>query len=100
VPVNKSELAEKLAQKADLSMKDAKSIIGVLFDTDPRSGIIAGELKRGRKVQITGFGTFEPRNRKKRKGRNPQTGAEILIPAAKVPAFAAGKSLKDRINNR
>lgn len=98
--MNKSELTEKLAQKADLSMKDAKTIIGMLFDTDPRQGIIAGELKRGKKVRITGFGTFEPRNRRKRKGRNPQTGATIDIPAAKVPAFAAGKSLKDRMNNR
>lgn len=98
--MNKSELTEKLAKKAELSMKDAKSIIGMLFDTDPRQGIIAAELKRGKKVQITGFGTFEPRNRKKRKGRNPQTGAMIDIPAAKVPAFAAGKALKDRMNNR
>lgn len=98
--MNKSELTEKLAKKADLSMKDAKNIVSMLFDTDPKSGIIAAELKRGRKVQITGFGTFESRKRKKRKGRNPQTGEMIDIPAAKVPAFAAGKALKDRMNNR
>jgi DNA-binding protein HU-beta len=98
--MNKSELAEALAAKADLTMKDAREIVGVLFDTDPKKGIIASELTRGHKVQITGFGTFEPRKRKKRKGRNPQTGAMIDIPASRVPAFSAGKSLKDRVNKR
>ncbi len=98
--MNKAELTEKLATAADLTMKDAKDIVGLLFDTDPKKGIIAAEISRGRKVQITGFGTFETRKRKKRKGRNPQTGAEILIPASKAPVFAAGKALKDRVNKR
>ena len=98
--MNKSELTEALANKADLTMKDAREIIGTLFDTDPKHGIIASELTRGRKVQITGFGTFEPRKRKKRKGRNPQTGTTIDIPASRVPAFSAGKALKDRVNKR
>lgn len=98
--MNKSELTEKLAKKADMTMKDARDIVTLLFDTDPKQGIIASELTRGRTVQITGFGTFESRKRKKRKGRNPQTGAIIDIPAAKVPAFKAGKSLRDRVNKR
>ncbi len=98
--MNKSELTEKLAKKADLTLKDAREVVSLLFDTDPKKGLIAGELSRGRTVQITGFGTFEPRKRKKRKGRNPQTGAIIEIPAAKVPAFKAGKTLRDRVNKR
>ena len=98
--MNKTELAETLAQKADLTMKDAKEVVSLLFNTDPRTGIIAGEIAKGHKVQITGFGTFETRKRKKRKGRNPQTGAEIEIPASKAPVFAAGKALKDRVNKR
>ena len=98
--MNKTELAETLAQKADLTMKDAREVVGLLFDTDPKKGIIASEICRGRKVQITGFGTFESRKRKKRRGRNPQTGAEINIPASKAPVFAAGKALKDRVNKR
>ena len=59
--------------------------------------IIASAVAKGDRVQITGFGTFERRKRKKRTGRNPQTGATINIPAAKYPAFLAGKSLKDRV---
>ena len=98
--MNKSELTEALANKAELTMKDAREIVACLFDTDPKNGIISRELTRGKRVQITGFGTFEPRKRKRRKGRNPQTGTMIDIPASKVPAFSAGKALKDRVNKR
>lgn len=98
--MNKTELTEKLAKKSEMSLREARVIVNSLFDPDPRQGIIAGELKRGQKVQLTGFGTFESRKRKKRMGRNPQTGQEILIPAAKSPAFSAGKALKDSLNNR
>jgi DNA-binding protein HU-beta len=98
--MNKGELTEALAARADLTMKDAREIVSCLFDTDPKSGIISRELTRGKKVQITGFGTFEPRKRKRRKGRNPQTNTIIDIPASKVPAFKAGKALKDRVNKR
>jgi DNA-binding protein HU-beta len=98
--MNKGELTEALAARADLTMKDAREIVSCLFDTDPKTGIISRELTRGKKVQITGFGTFEPRKRKRRKGRNPQTNTIIDIPASKVPAFKAGKALKDRVNKR
>ena len=95
--MNKTELIERIAQKTGLTMKDAKNVIDVIFSTQAKNGIIAGELKSGRKVQITGFGTFQVRKRKKREGRNPQTGAPIEIPATKFPAFSAGRALKDRV---
>lgn len=95
--MNKTELRDALAKKADLSKKDADAAIGALFSTD-RDGIIASEIRKGNRVQITGFGTFESRKRKARKGRNPQTGEEIRIKATKYPAFKAGKGLKDRVS--
>jgi DNA-binding protein HU-beta len=95
--MNKTELIERVAQKTGLTMKDAKNVVDAIFSTTPKNGIIANELKSGRKVQITGFGTFQIRKRKKREGRNPQTGATIEIPATKFPAFSAGRALKDRV---
>ena len=95
--MNKTELIERVAQKTGLTMKDAKNVVDAIFSTQPKNGIIANELKSGRKVQITGFGTFVIRKRKKREGRNPQTGATIEIPATKFPAFSAGRALKDRV---
>jgi len=95
--MKKTELIERVAQKTGLTMKDAKNVVDAIFSTQPKNGIIANELKSGRKVQITGFGTFVIRRRKKREGRNPQTGATIEIPATKFPAFSAGRALKDRV---
>ena len=95
--MNKTELTEQLAKKSGLSLKDARSVINALFSTAPREGIIANEVSKGERVQITGFGTFESRKRKKRLGRNPQTGETITIPGGKYPAFVAGKSLKERV---
>jgi DNA-binding protein HU-beta len=95
--MNKTDLIEKVAKKTGLTMKDSRAAIDAIFSTAPRQGIIATELDAGRKVQITGFGTFMSRRRKKRKGRNPQTGKEITIPATKYPAFSAGKALKSRV---
>lgn len=95
--MNKTELIAKVAQSAGLSMKDARGAVNAIFSTVPREGIIATEVSKGKKVQITGFGTFERRNRKKRQARNPQTGAPLMIPATKYPAFSAGKALKDRV---
>jgi DNA-binding protein HU-beta len=83
-----------------MTLKDARTAINALFSTAPREGIIASEVAKGDKVQITGFGTFESRKRKKRQGRNPQTGASITIPAGSYPAFVAGKSLKERIRRK
>lgn len=95
--MNKSEMAEKLARKCDISQAKAAEIINCIFDTKPGHGIIAVELDADRDVAIAGFGKFETRRRSARTGRNPATGASIHIPAKKYPAFKAGKGLKDRV---
>ena len=96
--VNKAELVEKIAQKTGLSPRDARTVVDAVFDPDPSVGLIAAELVSGGKVAISGFGTFEARERKARTGRNPQTGATIQIGAKNVPKFTAGKALKDSVN--
>ncbi len=87
--MNKAELVAAVAAKAELSKKDAEKALAAVLAT------VTDALKTGNKVQLIGFGTFETRQRAARKGKNPQTGAEVMIPAAKVPAFKAGKALKD-----
>jgi DNA-binding protein HU-beta len=94
--MNKAELIDRLAEACSMEKKEAKQVIEALFATDPRNGIIANALESGEKVQITGFGTFELRNRKARTGRNPRTGEPIDIPASRAPAFSAGKPFKER----
>jgi len=94
--VNKTELTEALAKATDMTKADAQRALDALFDTD--NGVISKTLKRGKKVQITGFGTFETRQRKARMGRNPQTGEKIRIAASKAVSFRAGKGLKDSVN--
>lgn len=89
--MNKSELVSSVAEKAELTKKDAEKAVNALFSA------IEEALAKGDKVQLVGFGTFEVRERSARKGRNPQTGEEIEIAAAKVPAFKAGKALKDAV---
>ncbi|HSM18078.1 MAG TPA: HU family DNA-binding protein [Gemmatimonadales bacterium] len=95
--VNKEDFADKLAKKVDISKTKAMDVIDCVFSTKPRQGIIATELDAGRDVTITGFGTFRTRKMKARKGRNPQTGKEIMIKARKTVSFRAGKGLKDRV---
>ncbi|MGD9548920.1 MAG: HU family DNA-binding protein [Candidatus Krumholzibacteriia bacterium] len=95
--MNKTELIEQVARKSNLSKAAARRAVDAIFSTVPKEGIIASAVAGGDRVQITGFGTFEQRKRKKRNGRNPLTGDPIVIPAAKYPAFTAGKSLKDRV---
>jgi DNA-binding protein HU-beta len=95
--VNKAELTTALAMRTKMSKADAGRAIEALFDD---KGIIAGELKKGAKVQITGFGNFEARKRAARAGRNPKTGGVIQIKASIAPAFRAGKQLKMVVNNR
>ena len=97
--MTKSEMAAKLASKCNMSQANAADVIDCIFSTKSGEGIIAVELDAGRKVSIAGFGTFETRRRKARQGRNPATGATIMIAAATVPAFKAGKGLKDRVND-
>lgn len=95
--VNKSEMADKLAGKADVSKTKAAEIIDTIFSTNDGEGIIAAELDAGRKVSIFGFGTFSTKHRSARKGRNPATGETIDIPAKEYPHFSASKGLKDRV---
>ena len=95
--MNKSEMADKLAGKADISKVKAAEIIDHLFSTKSGEGSIAVELDAGRKVNITGFGSFSTKNRSARMGRNPATGATIHIPAKKYAHFSAAKGLKDRV---
>jgi DNA-binding protein HU-beta len=92
--MNKTELVEKVAESAQLSKKDATKAVEAFFDA------ISSALKDGEKVQLIGFGNFEVRERAARKGRNPQTGAEIDIAASKVPAFSPGKGLKEAVNGK
>lgn len=93
--VNKAELIDSVASRAGLSKADATRVIEALFDAD---GIIVGTLKRREKVQVTGFGTFQAKDRAARTGRDPRTGAPIQIKAATVPSFKAGQVFKDALN--
>jgi len=95
--MNKTELADRLAEKCELSKAKAAEVIGCIFDTDPGQGIIATELDSGRKVDITGFGSFSTKHRKERQGRNPATGETITIAAKTHADFKPGKGLRDRV---
>lgn len=90
--MNKTDLINAVAERAELSKKDAAKAVDAVFES------ITDALVEGDKVQLVGFGSFEVRNRSARKGRNPQTGEEIEIPATKNPAFKPGKQLKDAVN--
>ena len=92
--MNKTELIASMAEQAELSKKDAEKALKAFVD------IIGEELKKGEKVQLVGFGTFEVSERAEREGRNPQTGKTMKIAASKAPKFKAGKALKDMINNK
>ena len=94
--MNKSDLVDALAEAAGMTKADAARAVDAMFA--PAGGIISGALKGGKRVQITGFGTFESKHRKARQGRNPRTGQTIQIAASNTPAFRAGKGLKDAIN--
>ncbi|MBQ1597881.1 MAG: HU family DNA-binding protein [Lachnospiraceae bacterium] len=90
--MNKTELVAAIADKADVSKKDAEATLKAFTQ------VVAEELTKGEKIQLVGFGTFEVSERAARTGRNPQTGAEMNIPASKAPKFKAGKALKDAVN--
>jgi DNA-binding protein HU-beta len=94
--MNKTELVAFIAKKASLSSRQARAVVDTIFSPG-KEGVIASALLSGKKVQITGFGTFETRKRKAREGRNPQTGERIKIAASRFPAFHAGKALRERI---
>jgi DNA-binding protein HU-beta len=93
--MNKSEMAQALANKTDLNKADATRVIEAIFN--PEDGLITAALQQGDRVQITGFGTFETRERKARTGRNPRTGHEIRIGPTTSASFRPGKALKDAV---
>ncbi len=90
--MTKADLVNEIADKAGLSKADAEKALKAFTDT------VGTALKKGDKVSLVGFGTFSVGERAARTGKNPQTGAQINIPAAKVPKFKAGKALKDSVN--
>ncbi|CAM3423057.1 HU family DNA-binding protein [Xenorhabdus nematophila] len=90
--MNKSELIMKVAEDADISKAKAEAAVNALINS------VTEELKAGGTVALTGFGTFQVKERAARTGRNPQTGENIQIAAAKIPGFKAGKGLKDSVN--
>jgi len=92
--MNKTELVAAIAKEAGLTKVDAEKALKAFTDT------VSKELKKKNKVQLIGFGTFETRKRAARTGRNPQTGKDIKIAAATVPAFKPGKALKDLVNKK
>ncbi|MBM7702694.1 HU family DNA-binding protein [Metabacillus iocasae] len=89
--MNKTDLVNAVAEKSELTKSDATKAIDSLLN------VISTTLGKGEKIQLIGFGTFEVRERAARTGRNPQTGEEMQIPASKVPAFKAGKELKEAV---
>lgn len=90
--MNKTELVAAMAEQTNLSKKDVEAALKAFID------VVAEELKKGEKVQLVGFGTFEVSERAAREGRNPQTGETMQIKASKSPKFKAGKALKDMMN--
>ena len=89
--MNKGELIDQIAAKANVTKKDADTVLTAMLD------VILDAVAAGDKVTLVGFGTFESRERQAREGRNPSTGQPIKIPATKVPAFSAGKLFRDKV---
>ncbi len=92
--MNKTELVAAIADQSEISKKDAEKALKAFTD------IVSDELKKGGKVQLVGFGTFEVTERAAREGRNPQSGEVMKIAASKAPKFKAGKALKDLVNGK
>lgn len=90
--MNKTELVAAIAEQAELSKKDSEKALKAFID------VVTAELKKGEKIQLVGFGTFEVIERAAREGRNPLTGEKMQIAASKAPKFKAGKALKDSVN--
>ena len=92
--MNKTELIASVAEKSGLTKKDAEKAVSAVIES------VMESVASNEKVQLVGFGTFELRTRNERTGRDPRTNKSIIIPAAKVPAFKAGKLFKDAVNNQ
>ena len=92
--MNKEELVKEVSKKAKVSQKATTDVVAAILETSEKS------VAKGKKVTLVGIGTFEPRKRAARTGRNPQTGKELKIPAKTVPAFSAGKKFKTVVNGK
>ena len=92
--MNKTELVAAMAAKTNKTKKDTEETLNAFME------VVTETLKKGDKIQLVGFGTYETKSRAARNGRNPQTGEEIKIPASKLPSFKAGKALKDEVNKK
>ena len=90
--MKKTELIAAVAEKANISKKDAEKAVAATFD------VIIDAVAAGDKIQLVGFGTFEVRERAEKQARNPRTGETMTVPASKVPAFKAGAALKDKVS--
>jgi integration host factor subunit beta len=91
--MTKADLVERVANAAELTKKDAETLVEVVFEC------IIGSLNRGEKIELRGFGSFRVRSRNSRRGRNPKTGASVDVPAKRVPYFKPGKELKELVND-
>ncbi|MDD6797413.1 MAG: HU family DNA-binding protein [Clostridia bacterium] len=94
IKMNKTELVAAMSAKSELTKKDSEKALKAFME------VVAEELKKGEKIQLVGFGTFEVAKRAARTGKNPQTGKAIKIPATKAPKFKAGKALKETVNKK
>jgi len=92
--MNKGELVAKISEDLDATQKQVDEIVSALLEE------VKNQVAKGEKITLTGFGTFQKRDRKGRIGRNPRTGEEIKIPASSVPAFSAGKQFKDTVKGK
>ncbi len=92
--MTKSDLVERIAEKLDITKKEAEAVVGVVF------GSIVEAIKREEKVELRGFGCFKVKTKRARKGRNPRTGEEIDIPPKRVPYFKPGKDMKEAVNRK
>jgi DNA-binding protein HU-beta len=98
--MNKSEFVQRVAQLSGLSVKDSRKAVDAIFETEGKAlGVIAEQLARGEKITLPGFGTFEPRTRQGREGRNPRSGELMQIPASRVPTFRPGKTLRTLVRD-
>lgn len=96
--MNKGELTRSFSRRTGLSLRQSRRAIDSLFGVDGRQmGLIPASLAQGKAVRLAGFGTFETRRRAARPGRNPRTGEPLVIQAARMPAFRAGRALKDKV---
>ena len=96
--MNKGELTHSFSRRTGLSLRQSKRAIDTLFGLEGKQvGLIPATLAQGKAIRLAGFGTFETRRRAARPGRNPRTGEPLMIQAARIPAFRAGRGLKEKV---